>query len=170
MEKEFKAVIQGKYSNVYSTHVIVPPEIWKFFHDKKVTRFICTVNNSVSYPCAMTSTGKGEHFIMVSKEKMKAIKVPVGTEVLVHVKEDDSKYGMPMPVELEEIFLQDPEAEHWFEKLTPGKQRSLLYMVGKPKSEQTRLKKAVVVAEHLKATRGKLDYVQLNEDYKNFDW
>jgi uncharacterized protein YdeI (YjbR/CyaY-like superfamily) len=77
---------------------------------------------------------------------------------------------MPMPEELEELLLQDPEGDMYFHELTPGKQRNLIYMVSKPKGVDTRIKKALVIVQHLKEVKGQLDFKMLNEAYKRWEW
>ena len=72
-----------------------------------------------------------------------------------------------MPEETSELMAIDEEGDKLFHALTQGKQRSLLYIIGKPKRSETRLQKAVVVLEHLKTWNGKLDFKQLNEDFRN---
>ena len=73
-----------------------------------------------------------------------------------------------MPEEFEELLLQDETANTLFHALTKGKQRNLLYIIGKPKGTAKRLEKAVVVAEYLKANNGKLDFKALNEAFKSY--
>ena len=63
---------------------------------------------------------------------------------------------------------QDEEADKYFHQLTPGKQRSLLHIIAKPKREETRLKKAVVITEYLKTNKGKLDFTALNLAFKEY--
>ena len=73
-----------------------------------------------------------------------------------------------MPEEMEVLLAQDEEADRYFHQLTPGKQRSLLHIIGKPKTEATRLKKAIVITEYLKTNRGKLDFKELNLAFKEY--
>ena len=67
-----------------------------------------------------------------------------------------------MTEELAELLAQDEEGNRLLHALTPGKIRTLLYIVGQPKTSDTRLHRALVVVEHLKANKGKIDYKQLN--------
>jgi uncharacterized protein YdeI (YjbR/CyaY-like superfamily) len=67
-----------------------------------------------------------------------------------------------MPEELAELLAQDEEGDRLFHALTPGKLRTLLYLVGQPKSSDIRLHRALVVVEHLKTNQGKIDYKKLN--------
>ena len=98
---------------------------------------------------------------------MKEFSLQVGQGLNIVLEKDKSKYGMSVPEEFEELLYQDPEGEAYFEALTPGKKRSLIYIVDKVKSENIRLRKALVILQHLKQNRGALDFRQLNEDLKN---
>ncbi len=73
-----------------------------------------------------------------------------------------------MPKELEELLLIDEEGDYFFHQLTPGKQRTLLHIIGQPKRSDTRIKKAIVVVEYLKSARGKLDFKALNQAFKDY--
>ena len=90
----------------------------------------------------------------------------LGDSVNVLIEEDESKYGMPLPEEMEELFLHDPEGDQLFHQLTPGKQRSLLYLIVKIKSKEKRLEKSFIILEHLKEQKGSLDFKILNQDFK----
>ena len=73
---------------------------------------------------------------------------------------------MPMPEEMAELIRQDPEGDILFHTLSPGKQRSLLYMIGKPKSTDIRLRKAILVMEYLKYCGAKFDQKEMAEFMK----
>jgi uncharacterized protein YdeI (YjbR/CyaY-like superfamily) len=87
--------------------------------------------------------------------------------VLVELIPDTSKYGLPMPAEFEELLEQDIKGSDLFEALTDGKKRTLLFIIGKPKSPDLRIRNGIVILEHLKRNKGKIDYKQLNIDMKN---
>ena len=167
MVKKFKGIIESLKSTVWGHAVLVDPKVQAYFKKKEITRFIATVNDSDPFHCAFIPNGKGSAYILLNKELRKKHRLQEGDEVNMTVKEDESKYGMALPEELEELFYQDPEGSEVFHTLTPGKQRSLLFMVGKPKSSKTRLKKALTIIDYLKYTGGKLDYKELNEAFKN---
>ena len=73
---------------------------------------------------------------------------------------------MPMPDELCEMLAQEDNADLYFHKLTPGKQRTLIYLVFNLKSTDARIIKALVIIEHLKEHAGELDFKLLNEKFK----
>ncbi len=64
--------------------------------------------------------------------------------------------------ELAELLAQDEEGNRFFHALTPGKLRTLLYIVGQPKNSDIRLHRALAIVEHLKMNQGKIDYKTLN--------
>ncbi|MEM6879203.1 MAG: YdeI/OmpD-associated family protein [Bacteroidota bacterium] len=115
---------------------------------------------------ALMHDGNGHYFINISKEIRKEVGIDFGDEVDFELSPDNSKYGMPLPEEMAVLLEQDPEADRVFHTLTLGKQRSLLYLIGKPKTSDTRLTKALGVVEYLKSTNGKLDFKELNDSLK----
>lgn len=155
--------------NIYGHHLIVPENVIEFFFKKKVKRFTCTLKGEHSFSCAFMPRGNGIYFILINAEVRKICHLQIGSKVHVNLEPDESKYGMPMPEEMEELLKIDDEANEYFHMLTKGKQRSLLYIIGKPKSSQIRINKAIVITEHLKRMNGKLDYKILNQDFKEFN-
>jgi len=167
---EFESLIGNfNYDKVNGHHLIVPEEVAEHFSKEKVKRFLCTINDIHEFPCAIMSKGGGLRFIHINAEVRKKCHLRVGSKVQVSLKADESKYGMPMPEEMDELLKIDDEANQYFHALTKGKQRSLLYIIGKPKSSEIRLKKAIVITEHLKRLNGKLDFKILNQDFKEYN-
>ena len=166
LSMKFTAVLSKFNSPLWGHHILVPEKISEHFISQNQKRITCSLNGSTPFHCALMPSGDGSYFINVNKEMRDKLKLKVGMEVKTELKKDESKYGLPMPEELQELLAQDPEGDQLFHALTPGKQRSLIYIAGKPKQSDTRLKKAVVVIEHLKANSGKIDFKRLNEDMK----
>ena len=153
---------------LWNIHIPVPNDIADQFLSTGSKRVICTIDGELTFQCAIMPLGDGGHFIMLSKEKRKKLDLMIGTEIQIKLEKDDSEYGMPLPEEFEELLLMDDEANECFQKLTKGKQRSLLYLIAKPKRSETRIKKAVVIAEYLKSTGGVLDFKELNRAFKDY--
>ncbi len=164
--KKFKADLENFHGKLWGHHLIVPDKVASYFLDKKIKRVRCTVNKEHQFQCAIMPKGDGRNFIMLNKEIRDKLKLKVGVKVEIELEEDKSKYGLPMPEEMQELLNQDPEGNTIFHKLTPGKQRSLLYIIGKPKSSNLRLHKALVVIEHLKYNNGHIDFKALNQEMK----
>ncbi|MEM1121129.1 MAG: DUF1905 domain-containing protein [Bacteroidota bacterium] len=144
----------------------VPLNIAEPFIEKDNRRVICTLNEQHEFHAALMPNGNGGFFITINSDVRKKLKIGEEAELNVQLRKDRSKYGIHLPEEMEELLLMDEEGSAFFHQLTPGKQRSLLHIVGKPKSSDIRLKKAVVVLDHLKTNNGKLDFKVLNVAFK----
>ena len=156
----FQTTISNFYGDLWGFHIKVTAKIAAPYLTKD-RRVLCQLNEGESFACALMPDGKGAFFINVNKERRKTLGIELGDTIAVVIQKDTSKYGMPMPPIMAEILAQDPEADNYFHALTAGKQRSLLHIVGKPKREETRLKKALVITEYLKMNKGKLDFKEL---------
>lgn len=165
--KKFKSKV-GKLDDdrIYMYHVVVPPEIQVFYKEKKQKRLLCTVNKMQPYNSAILSLKDGYCYINLNKDRLKEGNLNVGDKIDVVLEPDLSEYGMPVPREMEEIFVQDKEVKTIFDAMTPGKQRSLLYIIGKVKSQDKRIEKAIIMTNYLKQVKGKLDFKELNEAFK----
>ncbi len=146
---------------------MVPQEIAQPFLESTGKRVVCQLNGKDPFQCALMPDGKGGFFININKERRKSLRLEIGDEVEVVLEKDESKYGLPLPEELEALFEVDEEGRKFFHQLTAGKQRSLLHLIGKPKTSDTRLHKAIVVLDYLKSTRGRLDYKELHQALKD---
>jgi len=149
----------------WNYHFIIPKDISAEIL-KNNRRVICEINNVISFQCGLFPKGKGIYFINLNKENRKKLDGGVGDEIHIKLSIDNSKYGMSIPSVFEELLLQDPDGEKYFHALTPGKQRNLLYIIGKPKSERIQLEKGIVILEFLKSFDGKIDFRGLNEALK----
>lgn len=155
-------------SPLWGLHFLVPPEIAKQFVTGKDRRVICTVNDNVTLHCALMPN-KETWFVMLNKEVVNKLGCKVGDQLLLSMVKDESEYGMPMPEELREVFGMDDVADRYFHKLTPGKQRSLIYIISKVKNSDSRIRKSLAIADHLTANKGEIDYKMLNEALKEYN-
>jgi len=130
--------------------VAVPEEIAVQFKEAGVNRIVCTVNKGDHYHCAINKSKQYGYFLLFSKARQKALDVIPGEELEVTIMADESEYGMPMPEEWVEVMATDEEAYERFQNLTPGRQRNILHLVGSAKREETRINRALLIAENLK--------------------
>ena len=134
------------------------------FPDKN-KRVVCTLNAAESWQCALMPY-QGEFFILVNKQKRTKLGIEAGDPVAVELLRDESRYGLPMPEELREVLNQDPDGDTLFHALTPGKQRSLIYMITNVKDIDRRIHTALLMVEHLKKNEGKVVGDRLYEELK----
>jgi hypothetical protein len=165
---EFDTKIEdfGKTNNLWGGHVVVDDNVAQGIRSLKIKRLVCTLNNKETIHCALLSMGNGTYFIMVNATLRKKLHLTVGSILNVKLEEDKSKYGIPMPEEMAEILAQDSEVDVIFHSLTPGKQRTLLYQIGLPKTTESRIKKAVLITRYLAEVNGKIDFREMNEYIK----
>lgn len=128
-------------------------------------RVICTINGTEPYQCALMPSG-GKFYIIVNKKKRDSLGIVAGDKVKVELVIDESKYGLPMPDELQEVLNQDPEGDRLFHALTAGKQRSMLYFLGNIKDIDKRIHAALIFIDHLKDNDGKIVNTKLMEELK----
>ncbi len=164
--QKFVSIVENFHSDLWGHHILVPLDISAYINDQKIKRLICTINECETFQCALMPKGDGRYFINLNKERRNRLKLTEGQKVKISLEVDHSKYGLPMPIEMKELMQLDHEGDHYFHSLTAGKQRSLLYLVGKPKQSETRLQKAWVILEYLKTTQGRLDFKELNQAFK----
>lgn len=151
----------------HGPYVEIPEDIYqellKITSEKRVK---CTLNNTITVSRAMATKGKF-YYILLNKEILKENKIAVGEEIIVELLPDASKYGMPISEEMEEVLYNDPDGSILFHKLTPGAQRTLIHVINRFKSSNLKIERSFVILEHLKKTKGKIDFELLKEDFKN---
>ena len=165
--KKFRAVLSRFDSDLWGHHFMVPMTISAEIIAAEHKRLICRINNRIEFQCALMPEGDGRYFINLNQSRCKELKIKVGDELDIQLSPDDSPYGLPMPEEFKAVLDSDPEGDVLFHALTPGKQRNLLYIAGQPKSSDIRIRKSLIMIEHLKRHQGKIDFRQLNEDFKS---
>jgi bifunctional DNA-binding transcriptional regulator/antitoxin component of YhaV-PrlF toxin-antitoxin module len=108
--------------------------------------------------CALKKDKKGQYCIYLGKFFREKAKIFEGQEVTLILEKDISDLGMEMPIELDEVLSIDEEAQKVWNQITPGRKRSAVYYISKAKQEETRIKRALLIAENLK-----MGFINLNE-------
>ncbi len=161
----FNSAIIRLDSNVWDRCFLVPDTVANKLMTDGSKRVLCSINGGKAFHAAIMASKQG-FFINVNKEVRKQHNIDIGSDISVELEKDTSKYGMELPDELKAAWDLDPEGKAIFHELTPGKQRNLIHLVGKPKSSEIRIKKALVILNYLKSVNGQLDFKELNEAFK----
>ena len=165
---KFTTIINRFDESYMTMHLVIPNDVYTemilLAPDKRI---VCTINNKYSFHCGMLSKVTF-YFVLLNKEICKKYNYRENDEVQVEIIPDKSKYGMPISEEFEAVLYSDPEGEKWFEKLSDGKKRSLIYLTNKTKNSQLKIEKCIVVLDHLKRNKGTFDIELLNEDFKKY--
>ncbi len=167
--KPYTSSLENLESNVYGLHFKVSNKQAAPFIDGADRRILCEINGIKKIHSSFMPLGNGDWYILVSKALAKELKIELGQEVSLIFEKDHSKYGMEVPEEFLEILHQDIQGSEYFHKLTPGKQRNLIYIVAKVKNSNSRINKGLAIMHHLKEMNGKLDFKILNETLKSFN-
>lgn len=162
----FEAVLEKLSDEFGYYYVAVSRQINDAFGFKgNSRRVVCTLNGTVEYQCALMPK-EGDFFILVNKKHRDQLGIVLGDTVRVELVRDESKYGLPMPEELREVLDQDTEGDRLFHALTAGKQRTMLYYIGKWKNIDRRIHYALTIIEHLKRNDGKIIFKELGDELK----
>jgi hypothetical protein len=127
----------------------VPPEVSEPIRAAKIKRLVAQLNDGEPWSCALGSAGPGEFMVMVSKARLDAHGLRVGSMAQMSLRPDTSTYGMPGPEALAEEFAFDPDVEVAFQRLLPGRQRNHLHVIGSAKSEETAAKRIAALLREL---------------------
>jgi hypothetical protein len=123
---------------------------------------ICTLPNGDSFHCALNSSNElGGYSILINKERRNKLGLILGERFKIKLEKDTSTYGTPMSDEFAAVMDQDEEGSRLFHELTHGNQRSMIYFSDNVKSSDIKIRRALVVMEHLREEKGKLDYKRL---------
>ena len=163
---QFTAVLDNFNTRLWSYHIKVPYQIARSFLDNDHKRVIVSINGDGSHHMGIMAAGDDVYFLNMNAEIRKKHGIEVGSQVEILLKPDDSKYGMPMPEELEAVLNEDEEFSNYFDLLTPGKKRNLIYIINKTKNSDKRIEKALIIGDHLSAYKGKIDFKALNASLK----
>ncbi|MGZ3694169.1 MAG: YdeI/OmpD-associated family protein [Bdellovibrionota bacterium] len=128
----------------------VPPRVIKSLGGKFRIRLVCTLNKKLSFQCGLMALGKGLGYITLAKHRLQALEIAPGGTLSVELRPDPSKFGMTVPKEFSEVLRQDSEGKKRFNKLSPGKQRNMIFFVSGTKNSDLRIERALRIVENLK--------------------
>jgi hypothetical protein len=159
----------GKFDfNHWHYHIPVPDEISLQMMDEQHRRVLIWIKDSGPYHMALMKA-KACWYILVNQELRAKLDLEVDREITVRIERDHSEFGHEVPEEFQVLLDQDEEGNEYFRQLTPGKQRSLIYLVTTVKNPDSRMRKSLAILHHLKVAKGKLDFKQLNVWIKHYN-
>ncbi len=131
-------------------------------------RITCSINGNSPYQCALMHM-EGGYYILVKNPLRKKLGIDEGDKLTVTIEKDHSEFGHEVPESFQVLLDQDDEGRVFFEELTKGKQRSLIYLVTKVKNVDSQLAKGLAIMHHLKEAKGELDFKRLNVLIKEYN-
>lgn len=115
------------------------------FPQKRATRLICTLDDSVSYPCGLSHLGDGDFFIIVAQKHLKTLRKQAGDPVRCELHEDPNPLGVDMPDVLEALLSQDDELNAKYDGFTDGKKRSVIHSMNTTKDIDRQVRIAIAM-------------------------
>jgi len=155
-------------SNLWGHHFPVSDEIARQFIEGNNRRVICRINAVHTLQGALMPSSEG-YFLLINKTLVAKFGLTIGEKVTLELEKDRSEFGHEVPEVFTALLEQDEEGREYFYQLTPGKQRSLIYLIGKVKNVDSQMGKGLAILQHLKDERGKLDFKKLNILIKEYN-
>lgn len=121
----------------------IDAEVINQFKNKKYTRFLCTLDKTLTFQCGLNHLGDGNFFIILSAKNLKAAGKSAGERINFELYEDPNPLGVEMPEVLEALLEQDEKAKATFETLTAGKKRSVIHSINKIKDIDKQVQKII---------------------------
>ena len=164
----FQTTLENFHTKLWSYHILVPDNIANQYMEGENRRVICTFTGEIRVRSALMASKNG-WFVLVNHNIRKQLGAEEGDQLTVKIEKDTSEYGHPMPESFSVLLDQDEAGANLFKGLTMGKQRSLIYIVGKVKNIDSQLNKGLAILDHLKEVKGKLDFKKMNEKIKEYN-
>ncbi len=159
----------GKFDfNHWHYHIPVPDAIAEKMMDETHRRVLIWIKDSGPYHMALMKA-KECWYVLVNQELRKKLDLDEKRTFSVKIERDHSEFGHDVPDEFQILLDQEEEGNSHFRALTPGKQRSLIFIVTTVKNSESRMRKSLAIIHHLKIAKGKLDFKQLNEWIKHYN-
>lgn len=131
-------------------YIQLPEDLAKRFISTGNKRVICNIDERFEFHCAILRSQAIGYYIMMGKKNLKKGNLSEGQKIEVSLLPDTTKYQAEIPEELEEVLKSDFEGSEIFHQLTPGKQRSIIYIVTAVKSTDKRIERALKILENIK--------------------
>jgi Bacteriocin-protection, YdeI or OmpD-Associated/Domain of unknown function (DUF1905) len=119
----------------------IDAEVVNQYSAKRHTRFICKLEDALSFQCGLNHLGDGNFFIILSGKNLATIDKQLGDKIRFVLAEDPNPLGVDMPEVLASILEQEPELKNRFEKLTLGKQRNIIHQMNRIKNIDLQISK-----------------------------
>lgn len=127
----------------------VPDEIAAAWKKAKVRRLVGTING---HPVnrALMNHADGGSFIIVSRDLIKTARINARSANQLVLRPDPTPDRIELPEEFQLALDQDQEAKARWDTFTPGRQRSLASYVTSAKTEPTRIKRSLELAQKIR--------------------
>lgn len=145
----FTGKLEKEKGGLAGHFIPLPAEVASIFTAHKVRRTIGTINGS-PFRLAPLSDGNGGRYLAIGNHLRKAARIVEGSTVQVKIEADPNPDFIDMCEEFSAVLELDEEAGKLFFSFTKGVQRSLAYYANSAKQSETRIKRALHLANKIK--------------------
>ncbi|MDC1221614.1 YdeI/OmpD-associated family protein [Salibacteraceae bacterium] len=163
---KFQSRLDQLNSNVWGYALNVPTDIARQFIEGHNKRVICSINGIEPFKCGLIGGADGNFILVLNKKRRNKLEKMDISVFDVSLEKDTSEIGMDVSAEFIEVMSQYEEASDFFDSLTPGKKRTLIYWADNVKSSEIKIRRAIVLCEHLIQENGVPDFRKMNEEVK----
>ena len=145
----FRAVLEpGGPSFMPTQTIVVPAEVLTALGGKATKRVIVGIHGQALRLGLLPLEGGGR-YLMLNKEVCAATGIKLGDELEISIGPDPNPDHVDLPDELAEALAAWPEAEAAFNNYKPAHRRAMAWRVAEAKQPETRIRRAVTLAERL---------------------
>jgi hypothetical protein len=126
-------------------YLTIPADIVNQFNNKRLTRFLCTLDKKLTFQCGLNHLGDGNFFIILGSKNLQAIHKQLGDKISFELTEDPNPLGVDMPEVLEAVLEQDEELKAIFDNLTLGKKRNVIHTINKIKDIDKQIQRTIQI-------------------------
>ena len=124
-------------------YLTIASDIVNQYKNKRHTRFLCTLENSLTFQCGLNHLGDGNFFIILSSSNLNIVQKKLGDKIHFELNEDPNPLGVDMPEILDVLIEQDKELKAIFDNLTLGKKRNIIHQIIKIKDIDKQIQKSI---------------------------
>lgn len=124
-------------------YLTISADIVSQYKNKRYTRFLCTLEDSLTFQCGLNHLGDGNFFIILSSGNLDIVQKRLGDSIHFELNEDPNPLGVDMPEILNVIIEQDKHLRAIFESLTLGKKRNIIHQIIKIKDVDKQIQKSI---------------------------
>jgi len=124
-------------------YLTISADIVNQYKNKRHTRFLCTLEQNLTFQCGLNHLGDGNFFIILSSSNLNIVQKKLGDSIDFELNEDPNPLGVDIPKILEVIIEQDEHLKGVFESLTLGKKRSIIHQIIKIKDIDKQIQKSI---------------------------
>ncbi|GAB3316573.1 YdeI/OmpD-associated family protein [Hymenobacter humi] len=145
----FRATLEPGGPSFMPTQIlVVPAEVLEQLGGKAVKRVVCTIHGHALRLGLLPLEGGGR-YLMLNKDVCRAVGIELGQELAIDIAPDPNPDHVDLPDELAEALAAWPEAETAFHAYSGAHRRAMARLVDEAKQHETRVRRAVQLAERL---------------------